>query len=147
MGKLRSTRKGYAASAARLNPCIASYFTQKRPNFVSLLGRKRGRGNLKAKGMASRGEAQEQKPIKSQSSDLSHRNTAIATFLGRYIIRPQGCISFAGAYIMQPLAVYHYAADGRPPLLRASFRDAALFRQRLPRRAQKCALLAMTRRR
>ena len=40
---------------------------------------------------------------------------------------------------MQPLAVYHYAADGRPPLLRASFRDAALFRQRLPRRAQKCA--------
>ena len=38
---------------------------------------------------------------------------------------------------MQPLAVYHYAADGRPPLLRASFRDAALFRQRLPRRAQK----------
>ena len=34
--KLRSTRKGYAASVARQNPCVAS---KKRLNFVSLRGR------------------------------------------------------------------------------------------------------------
>ncbi len=60
-----------------------------------------GRGNLKAKGMASRYEARGQKTTKFRNSDPSRRDTAIALHLGRYIIRPRGRISYAAAYIMQ----------------------------------------------
>ena len=50
-------------------------------------------------------------------SNPSRSDTAIATF-GRYIMRPRGRISYASAYITQPKAVYHYAADGRASALR-----------------------------
>ena len=64
-----------------------------------------GRGNLKAKGMASRDEARKQKTTKFPEAipnfNPSRRDTAIALHLGRYIIRPRGRISYAAAYIMQ----------------------------------------------
>ena len=79
----------------------ASVFQTKTFHFRVIARPQRGRGNLKAKGMASRYEARKQKPTKFQNSDPSRRDTAIALHLGRYIIRPRGRISYAAAYIMQ----------------------------------------------
>ncbi len=98
----------------------------------------RGRGNLKAEGMASRAEARERKTTESPNFGSSRSDTTAARLRKRHFTRANACISRA----------QHLSYDQRSYFTaqpcRASFRDAVSFRQRLPRRAQKCALLAMT---
>ena len=60
-----------------------------------------GRGNLKVVDMEFQSEAREQETTKSRKFNLSQGDTAIATLLGRYIMRPTGRISYAQAYIIQ----------------------------------------------
>ena len=71
----------------------ASVFQTKTLQFRVIARPPCGRGNLKAKGLASRDEAREQEPAEFQNSDSSRRDTAIALHLGRYIIWPRGRIS------------------------------------------------------
>ena len=90
----------------------------KRSNFVSLRGAQR-RGNLKVRGTASRGEAREWETKRNpyHKNMDSQRRSAFPLFTPRFCFVPP----------------YH-----------SSLRDGESFRLRLPRRAQKCALLAMT---
>ena len=88
-------------------------------HFCVIARPQRGRGNLKVWGMASRGEAREYvargKPYHKNMDSL--RRFASSLFIPRFCFVPS----------------YHI-----------SLRDDKSHRLRLPRRAQKCALLAMT---
>ena len=115
-----------------------------------------GRGNLKAKGMASRDEAREQEPAEFQNSDSSRRDTAIALHLERYIIRPRGRISYAAAYIMQRSCISlrspaspspHFTCVSIFLLLEAqiSLRSPAALRSGIPSRSVKDCRVGRTR--
>ena len=67
---------------------------QKRFKFVSLRGAQR-RGNLKAEGMASRGEAREHETTKSPNFESSRRDTTSALPRKRHFTRAQARISHA----------------------------------------------------
>jgi hypothetical protein len=93
--ELRSTRKGHAASAALLTPRVAdgcatpakslqsTLFLPKTSQFCVIARPQRGRGNLKVKGMASRGEAREYK-TKRNLYHKKHGFTASFCFLFLY---------------------------------------------------------------
>ena len=100
-------------------PSRQAILPQNRPDFRVIARPQRGRGNLKAEGMASHGEAREYVAKRNPY----HKKQEICCIVSRPLFIPRLCFV---------------------PRNHISFRDDKSFRQRLPRRAQKCALLAMT---
>ena len=82
---------------------------QNRPNFVSLRGAQR-RGNLKAKGMASRSEARERNTTESPNFKSSRSDTTAALLRKRYLTRAQARISHASVSFTRPTAEFHCTA-------------------------------------
>ena len=141
-------------------PCEADFkhfgnkngrFYRKTYHFCVIARPQSGRGNLKAEGMASRGEAREHETTKSPNFGSSRSDTTSALLRKRHFTRAQARISRAqylshdhrSYFTAKPYSLARRTTFTAQPC-RASFRDTVSFRQRLPRRAQKCALLAMT---
>ena len=93
----------------------------------------RGRGNLKAEGMASRNEARDHKTRNCQDFNLSQRDTTIATLWGA-ISCGREAVYHMRKHISRSEAAYHCIASA---VLRSGM--AKTRRLRLPRRAQRIA--------
>ena len=108
-------------------------------HFCVIARPQRGRGNLKAEGMASRSEAREHETTKSRNSESSRSDTTATLLRKRHFTRAQACISRASASFTQSKVVFHGAALA---VLRSGVPVRSVKDCRVGRK--KCALLAMT---